>query len=268
MGGIFAIMAISLTSCSNSDDEPSISISQSQLTGLWDATDVQFNNDGKWLSIVNRPDLALSITFYEDGTYYGEGALGNGEGTYTLTNNTIKTFVDGELYATYVVNSLSADKVELSMAMGKETMLIRATKSKISLLPNNKSIVAYNGDSNGDYWWESNRFDGDKLYRKELQITEWTFMPHNSIYTIIDDQVDKLDMFCLIIEVEGKKYRTLLDSQTPFEIYRYSFDGKTLVTRNYDTKEERVYSASVDGNILIISDGQESEKFTKVTYTW
>ena len=89
-------------------------------------------------------------------------------------------------------------------------------------------------------------------------------MPWSGVYTIIDDQVDKLDMFCLIIEVEGKKYRVLLDSQTSFVIYRYSFDGKTLIVRDYDTKGETVYSASVNDGKLTISDGTLTEIYTKV----
>lgn len=268
MKKVFSLMLLLATmltfaACS-SDDEPENSINKDQLIGLWDATAVQFNNDGKWIDITNRPDLALSISFYEDGSYYGEGALGDGEGTYTLSGNTIKTYVDGELYGTYTVNSLVGEKAELTLTMGSETMGIKANKSKISLSPNDPSIVAYNGDPNGNKRWEYNRFEGGKLYQKIIQITEWQYMPWSGVYTIIDDQVDKLDMFCLIIEVEGKKYRALLDSQTSFEDYRYSFDGETLVLRSYDTKSEVVYSANVSGKKLTISDGKTTEIYTKV----
>lgn len=268
MKKVFSLMLLlatmlTFTACS-SDDEPENSISKDQLIGLWDATAVQFNKDGKWIDITSRPDLALSISFYEDGSYYGAGALGDGEGTYTLSGNTIKTYVDGELYGTYTVNSLVNDKAELTLTMDGETMGIKAKKSKISFAPNDLSIVAYNGDPTGNKIWEYNRFEGDKLYQKTIQITEWVYMPRSGIYTIIDDQVDKLDMFCLIIEVDGKKYRALLDSQSSDEDYRYSFDGKTLVLRSYDTKSEVVYSASVSGNKLTISDGKNTEIYTKV----
>ena len=268
MKKVFSVMLLlatmlTFTACS-SNDEPENSISKDQLIGLWDATAVQFNNDGNWVDITNRPDLALSISFYEDGTYYGEGALGDGEGTYTLSGNTIKTYIDGELYGTYVVKSLVGDQAEPTLTMDDETMGIRAKKSKISLTPNDPSIIAYNGDPNGNAEWEHNRFEGDKLYQKTIQITDWTYMPWSGVYTIIDDQVDKLDMFCLIIEVEGKKYRALLDSQSAFEDYMYSFDGKTLVLRNYDTKSEMVYTAHVSGDRLTIYDGKTTEVYTKV----
>ncbi|MBJ2160481.1 MAG: hypothetical protein JFR39_00060 [Muribaculaceae bacterium] len=268
MKKVFSLMLLlatmlTFTACS-SDDEPENSVTKDQLIGLWDATAVQFNNDGKWVDITNRPDLALSISFYEDGSYYGEGALGDGEGTYTLSGNTIKTYIDGELYGTYVVKSLVGDNAELTLTMDHETIGIRARKSKISLTANDPSIIAYNGDPNGNAEWEHNRFEGGKLYQKKIQITDWTYMPWSGVYTIIDDQVDKLDMFCLIIEVEGKKYRVLLDSQTSFVIYRYSFDGKTLIVRDYDTKGETVYSASVNDGKLTISDGTLTEIYTKV----
>jgi len=268
MKKVFSLMLLlatmlTFTAC-GSDDEPENGISKDQLIGLWDATAVQFNNDGRWIDITNRPDMALSISFYEDGSYYGEGALGNGDGTYTLSGNTIKTYVDGELYGTYTVNSLVGEMAELTLTIGGETMGIKAKKSKISLSPNDPSIVAYNGDPTGNKMWEYNRFEGDKLYQKTIQITEWQYMPWSGVYTIIDDQVDKLDMFCLIIEVEGKKYRALLDSQTSFEDYRYSFDGKTLVLRSYDTTSEVVYSANVSGEKLTISDGKTTEIYTKV----
>lgn len=268
MKKVFSLMLLlatmlTFTACS-SDDEPENGISKDQLIGLWDATAVQFNNDGKWIDITNRPDLALSISFYEDGSYYGEGALGNGDGTYTLIGNTIKTYVDGELYGTYVVKSLVGDNAELTLSMDGETMVIKAKKSKLSLSPNDPLIVAYDGDPNGNKIWEYNRFEGDKLYKKTIQITEWVYMPWRGVYTIIDDQIDKTDISCLIIVIDGKKYRALLDSQTSFEDYRYSFNGKTLILRNYDTKIETVYSANVSGDKLTISDGKTTEVYNKV----
>ena len=268
MKKLFSLMLLlatmlTFTACS-SDDEPEYSISKDQLIGLWDATAVQFNNDGKWIDITSRPDLALSISFYEDGSYYGEGALGNGEGTYTLSGNIIKTYVGGEIYCTYVVKSLVGDNAELTLTMGGETMDVKAKKSKLRLSPNDPSIVAYIGDPNGDKIWEYNRFEGNKLYRKTIQITKWDYMPWSGVYTIIDDQVEKTDMGCSIIEVDGKWYCALLDSQTSFVYYGCSFDGKTLVLRNYDTKTEMIYSASVSGNKLTISDGKTTEVYNKV----
>ena len=66
--------------------------------------------------------------YKRQGSYYGRGALGNGGGTYTISGKTIKTYVDGELYGTYVVKTLSGNHAELSLSMDDSTMEIRATK--------------------------------------------------------------------------------------------------------------------------------------------
>ncbi len=113
------------TSCSKDDDSETI---KEQIIGTWDATEVQFDNDGKWIDITNRPSAAISITFERDGSYYSKGALGNGNGTYTVNGKTIKTYIDGDLIGTYVIKYISDSNAELSLTMGGETMDIRAKK--------------------------------------------------------------------------------------------------------------------------------------------
>lgn len=115
-----------LPSCSSDDDEPD-SI-QSQMIGTWDATAVRFNGDSDWTDITKYPTMALSITFNKDGSYSGRGALGNGSGTYTVSGKTIKTYVDGELYGTYYVKTVSGNYAELSLTMGSSSMEIKATR--------------------------------------------------------------------------------------------------------------------------------------------
>lgn len=122
---LLATMLVFLTSCSKDDDEPEDI--QTQMIGTWDATSVKFS-DSDWVDITNYPSMALSITFNKDGSYSGRGALGNGSGTYTVSGRTIKTYVGGELYGTYYVNSVSGNKAELKLTMGSTSMDIRATK--------------------------------------------------------------------------------------------------------------------------------------------
>lgn len=123
---LLATLVISLSSCSDDKDEPDAEIKEN-IIGTWDATAVKFE-DGEWIDITNMPTLSLSITFNSDGSYYGRGALGNGGGTYTISGKTIKTYIDGELYGTYVVKTLSGNHAELSLTMDGETMEIRAKK--------------------------------------------------------------------------------------------------------------------------------------------
>ena len=118
------LMAI-MSSCSKDDDPYDIA---TQMIGTWDATAVKFEGDNSWTDITKYPSMALSITFNKNGTYSGEGALGNGDGTYTVSGKTIKTYVDGELYGTYYVNEVSGNYAELTLTMGKSSMGIKATK--------------------------------------------------------------------------------------------------------------------------------------------
>ncbi|MCH5226661.1 MAG: lipocalin family protein [Muribaculaceae bacterium] len=117
-------MAI-MPSCSKDDDPDDIA---TQMIGTWDATAVKFEGDKSWTDITKYPSMALSITFNKNGTYSGRGALGNGDGTYTVSGKTIKTYIDGELYGTYYVNEVSGNYAELTLTMGKSSMGIKATK--------------------------------------------------------------------------------------------------------------------------------------------
>lgn len=123
---LLATMMVFLPSCSK-DNDPEENI-KSQMIGTWDATAVKFEGDSSWTDITKYPSLGLSITFHEDGTYSGRGALGNGSGTYTVSGNTIDTYVGGKLYASYYVNELSGDYAELTLTMGKSSMQIKAKR--------------------------------------------------------------------------------------------------------------------------------------------
>ena len=118
------LMAV-MPSCSKDDDPDDIA---TKMIGTWDATAVKFEGDNSWTDITKYPSMALSITFNKNGTYSGRGALGNGNGTYTVSGKTIKTYVDGELYGTYYVNEVSGNYAELTLTMGKSSMGIKATK--------------------------------------------------------------------------------------------------------------------------------------------
>ena len=70
----------------------------------------------------------MNITFYEDGTFYGSGYLGNGSGTYKVSGKTITTYVSGKEYAVYTINSLSDNKADLTLRMGRETLQMKVEK--------------------------------------------------------------------------------------------------------------------------------------------
>lgn len=122
---LLATLMVFLPACSDDKDEPDDI--KSKIIGTWDATSVKFD-DTDWVDITNYPSVALSITFKKDGSYSGSGALGNGDGTYTVSGKTITTYIDGELYGTYYVRSLSDNNAELTLTIGTSSMDIRAAK--------------------------------------------------------------------------------------------------------------------------------------------
>lgn len=102
-----------LSSCSSDDDE--FAYPMESLYGTWDGTAVKM--DGRWLDITSYwyEDLQFSITFYNNGNYYGRGYFGTGSGTYKAEGNYIYTYVGGKPYYNYRIKSLSNNNAELVM---------------------------------------------------------------------------------------------------------------------------------------------------------
>ena len=131
MLSMMLIMAslVGFTSCSEEDDD-GFDYPLETLYGTWSGTDVYV--DGKWYDITSYwySDLQFSITFYQNGNYYGKGYFGNGSGTYTASGNTIRTYVNGKPYYVYEVISLSNDKAHLYMGMdgSNEKLQIKVKK--------------------------------------------------------------------------------------------------------------------------------------------
>lgn len=128
---IFSLMlilaaSVCVTSCSSDDD--SFAYPMDQLYGKWKAIEVQV--DDTWYDVTRWPytRFGMDITFYEGGKYYGSGYFGTGSGTYKVSGKTIKTYVDGEIYATYTVVSLTENTAELIMEIDGDTLRIRAKK--------------------------------------------------------------------------------------------------------------------------------------------
>jgi len=123
-----ATTVVSFTSCSEDDDE---SISKDKIIGTWNAK--QVNVDGDWITIPSNSRYSMSMTFYEDGQYYGESDFfGTGYGTYKISGNSIKTYVDGDYMYTYRINSITYTTAEVTMideySSSDSSLDIRLTK--------------------------------------------------------------------------------------------------------------------------------------------
>lgn len=124
---LLAMLSLCLTSCSKDDDDD-FAYPMEQLYGKWKATELKV--DGRWYDVTKYPytRFGMNITFYESGTFYGSGYLGNGSGTYKVNGKTITTYVSGKEYAVYTVNSLNSSKADLTLKMGTESLQMKAEK--------------------------------------------------------------------------------------------------------------------------------------------
>jgi heat shock protein HslJ len=124
---LLAMLSLCLTSCSKDDDDD-FAYSMEQLYGKWKATELKV--DGRWYDVTKYPytRFGMNITFYESGTFYGSGYLGNGSGTYKVNGKTITTYVSGKEYAVYTVNSLNSSEADLTLKMGTESLQMKAEK--------------------------------------------------------------------------------------------------------------------------------------------
>ena len=121
---IFSIfIMLGLSSCQEVDPWDFDYSKEDLCGGTWRGS--EFFLDGKWIDIT-RPeyrDLQFTISFSTDGTYYGTGYFGNGSGTYEAHGKTIKTYVEGKLFYTYTIHSLSGNVAEITMTDSKGSSL-------------------------------------------------------------------------------------------------------------------------------------------------
>ena len=108
------IASFAFISCSNDDDQYN-----SAIVGKWKITEVKTSKSGSYIAWPFKTTYAL---FKSDGTYYGSGYFGAGSGTWAAKGNTINTYVDGKLYVSYEIISLTSTTSELKMTMVDESI--------------------------------------------------------------------------------------------------------------------------------------------------
>lgn len=120
---LFAVTIFS--SCEKENDETMLN----QILGTWEAT--QCKSDGDWITIPSYSNLNISISFYNDGRYYGDSDIfGSGWGTYTLSGKTIKTYINNKLLYTYYIKSITSSSAEVTMFSGSSSIEFRLKKVK------------------------------------------------------------------------------------------------------------------------------------------
>ena len=110
------------TSCNKDDDD---SLSKSEIVGTWRLTDVKTSESGSYISWPFRTTYA---SFKADGSYYGSGYFGTGNGTWSKKGNTVNTYVDDQLYASYEIIFVSSTNAEMKMTMNGSSIWIKCKK--------------------------------------------------------------------------------------------------------------------------------------------
>ena len=130
MMSLLVMLNFCMTSCSKDEiDLGSFDYPTNELFGTWKASVIHVKGSLKLIIVEDYPKYKMSITFNSDGTFSGEGYLGNGSGTYRLYGKTITTYIDGKVYATYTVNSLSSSVADITLTMGGESIDMTVYKS-------------------------------------------------------------------------------------------------------------------------------------------
>ena len=122
---LMTVIAMLLSGCSKEESKY-----KELMIGTWDGISVKSQNE--WIDIT--PDYLskfhFSITFHENGTYYGTGYFGTGYGTYSIKKNTIITYVDGKEYYRYDIIDISNNIAHIKMyeTSGNSSIEIKVKK--------------------------------------------------------------------------------------------------------------------------------------------
>ena len=120
---ILVVTSFAFVSCSSDDDDDNQYTSA--IVGTWKLTEVRMSETG---SYITWPFKTTYASFKSDGTYYGSGYFETGSGTWSLKGNTIKTYVDGKLYVSYDILSVTSTEAELKMTADDASLWIKCKK--------------------------------------------------------------------------------------------------------------------------------------------
>ena len=122
----------------NNNEAPSIEekptealFQKDDLYGTWKITKAKYAEDATMTEWEYEDTYA---TFKENGLYEGRGHLGNGEGTYSVSGNTITTFISNAPYITYEVISLTGAEAEIKATVIHTSQKIWILCTKVELV--------------------------------------------------------------------------------------------------------------------------------------
>lgn len=123
---LLCAMAVGFVSCEKGGvgDENNFA---NHIIGTWATTQAFVGGD--WIDIPSYSDTYATMSFYNDGRYYGDSELfGSGWGTYTLNGKILTTYFDGELFYNYTIKSMTNTTAEVTMAYKNTNVDFRLKK--------------------------------------------------------------------------------------------------------------------------------------------
>lgn len=127
---LMAVMAVVFASCEKEGDDDNSTDYETLIIGTWKVTHAEF--DGVFIDITVPPASEIisetTATFRTDGTYTGEGYLGDGSGTYEIKGNTVITYYAGEEFIKYEIISINGNECILIMRADDQSIKIKCKK--------------------------------------------------------------------------------------------------------------------------------------------
>lgn len=120
---VICTLSFSMVSCSSKDDDSTetVTFSQKDLLGVWRITHVDLTKEGSMVDVTsNEMEQMFPPTFAAfkaDGTYLGEGALGDGKGTYKINGTSVICYYEGKEFARYKVLKLNGKTCHLKVTL-------------------------------------------------------------------------------------------------------------------------------------------------------
>ncbi len=189
------IIALNAQSCgSDNDNNEPDQPTKNDIVGTWKLYAIS-TDDGA--SFSNWPFETTSATFKGDGSYSGKGYFGNGSGTWKQNGKTVITYVKGEEFYRYAINSLTSSTCTLTMSQesSKASILVKCVKTSGAngegMMTISKSelenITAFESNDDGDVTYL--KFRDGNIYTKE--VTESGFVCNKDVisYTLSGNKI-------------------------------------------------------------------------------
>ena len=121
---VFMLLPIFALSCAkpgNNGSKEVFTLNRSDIIGCWKVVQAKYDESATMTEWTYEDTYAI---FLENGQYHGEGHFGTGDGTYSISGNTITAKIDNEPYIVYDVTDVKGEKAEMIATIQSNKMKI------------------------------------------------------------------------------------------------------------------------------------------------